>query len=149
MVFNVIAVKEGKKREKERQKEREGGEGATRGSPARRQGGPARVGMHLPHPHGGARRPRNFPPAPAATFPSPGSFPSPLQDAARGPAAPGKGDAVENARRSPALPPRRPARPRPPAYLGSQAGDGQQTAEQRESFPDLQERERERGWGGR
>lgn len=36
----------------------------------------------------------------------------------------------------------------PRSYLSSQAGDGQQGAEQRESFPDLQEKERREGEGG-
>lgn len=86
-----------------------------------------------PCPHRGVRRPRNFPLRPGCHFPQPGC--SPASSAA-----------------APLSPPRPVSFQVPPpgsrAYLGSQAAGGQQGAEQRESFPDLQERERSGGERG-
>lgn len=94
MVFNVIAVKEGKEKKKRKREGKSGREGKGRGLPEGAQPGGRRRGSSpagrgraspAPSPAGAVRRPRNFPPAPAATFPAPGSCPIPLR------APPGRG----------------------------------------------------------
>lgn len=116
----VIAVNEGKggKKEKKKEEERKRKKERKKERQTERQGAPS------PRPALSTRS--AVPPA------APSSSPEL--------ALPGPGPAAIRPGRGPAEPPA-PA----PAYLRSQPGDGQQGTEQRESFPDLQERSGE-GW---
>lgn len=114
----------------------------------RREGGRKRGRPGEPVPAAGLRaRPRRgHSPSPPSRRPSAPQLPSRLRlPLSPVPAAP--------PRAPPPSPPRPVPFPVPPpgprAYLGSQAGGGQQGAEQRESFPDLQERSGEAVSAGR
>lgn len=135
-----------KKRKKRRARERaRGREGRREGEG---EGGRKRGCPGEPVPAAGCRvRPqRGYSPSPPPRRPSPPQhFPSPPRlPLSPVPAAPPRAPPLSPPRPVPfPVPP-----PGPHAYLGSQAGGGQQGAEQRESFPDLQERERGGGEQG-